>query len=285
MPELPEVETIVQDLNKKIKGKRISKVNVRLKRIVKSENFVKVLIGNSVKEALRRGKLIIFKLEKENNYLLVHLRMTGQVIYQQNNRITAGGHSDNNDNLKELPNKHSHVIIYFTDGSKLFFNDQRQFGVLKIVNAKRLQEEKKKFGIEPLSREFNTKYLENLIKNKKKNIKAFLLDQKYIAGIGNIYADETLFRAGVSPTRRVDSLTKNEIKKIAESVKIILKKAIQARGTTFNNYVDADGNQGSFVNFLKIYGRGGKECKKCKTILKKIKVAGRGTVCCPKCQK
>src|SRR3989339_93571 len=260
MPELPEVETIVQDLNKKIKGKRISKVNVRLKRIVKSENFVKVLIGNSVKEALRRGKLIIFKLEKENNYLLVHLRMTGQVIYQQNNRITAGGHSDNNDNLKELPNKHSHVIIYFTDGSKLFFNDQRQFGVLKIVNAKRLQEE-------------------------KKNIKAFLLDQKYIAGIGNIYADETLFRAGVSPTRRVDSLTKNEIKKIAESVKIILKKAIQARGTTFNNYVDADGNQGSFVNFLKIYGRGGKECKKCKTILKKIKVAGRGTVCCPKCQK
>lgn len=284
MPELPEVETIVQDLNKKIRNKKIKKVDIRLKKIVKTKNFSKILIANSVMNVLRRGKLIVLSL-KNDQYLLIHLRMTGQVIYQNKNKMIAGGHSDNNNNLKELPNKHSHLIIYFQDGSKLFFNDQRQFGIIKIVNKKGLEEEYKKFGIEPLDPKFNKEYFTDLIKNKNKNIKAFLLDQKYIAGIGNIYADESLFRAGIKPAKRINTLSKNEIQKLVDSIKVILKQAIRSRGTTFNDYVDADGNKGNFVSLLKVYGRGGKKCRQCKNILSKTKIAGRGTVYCDKCQK
>lgn len=284
MPELPEVETIVSDLNKKIVNKKINKVDVRLKKIIKTKNFIDVLLGNIIKKVFRRGKLIIIEL-KNNNYLLIHLRMTGQVIYQEKEKIIAGGHSDNNYDLKKLPNKYSHVVIYFNDNSKLFFNDQRQFGILKIVDSDGLKKEYEKFGIEPLSPEFDTKYFEKSIKNKKKNVKAFLLDQKYIAGIGNIYADEILFRAEVQPMRSINSLNKKEIKNIVESTKYILRKAIQNRGTTFNDYVDADGNKGKFINLLKVYSRGGEKCKKCKNILTKTKIAGRGTVYCSKCQK
>ena len=287
MPELPEVETIVNDLNKKILKNKIISININLKKIIKSPilEFTSTLKNNSFKNIIRRGKLIIFELIKKNKFLLIHLIMTGQLIYQKNKEITAGGHGENKDLIK-LPNKYSHLIFNFINGGKLFFNDQRQFGVVKLVNQKQLEEYLINFGVEPLSKDFTLKKLQDVLKNKKVNIKSFLLNQKHIVGIGNIYADEILFASLILPTRKVYSLSQKEIKKLYNNIKKILEKAINARGTTFNNYRDSDGNKGNFINLLKVYQRQGKICLKCKkATIQKDKVAGRGTHFCKICQK
>lgn len=287
MPELPEVETIRSDLKKKILNKKIKKVDLRSRKIVKSsvKDFVLTLERNSFKDIRRKGKLLVFVLAKKNRYLTIHLRMTGQLIYQNNKKIIAGGHSDNN-SITDLPNKHTHIIFHFSDRSQLFFNDLRRFGVIKVVNEKELQNMLDNLGVEPLKKDFSLKIFQDIIKNKKGNIKAFLLNQKYIAGIGNIYADEILFEAKILPNRKTDSLKNEEIKKLFRAIKKILKKAISYRGTTFNDYVDADGKKGNFLKLLKVYSKEGKDCQRCKGgIIQKVKVAGRGTRYCNKCQK
>lgn len=280
MPELPEVQTIVQDLRAKILHQKINKVEVRLKKIVKGS--VAQLQNNFFTEIERRGKLIILHLPNEK-YLLIHLRMTGQIILQQKNKQIAGGHSDGK--LGDLPNKYTHVIITFANGAQLFFNDQRQFGWWQIVGQQELGNVLEKFGPEPLDNKFTFKIFQQILAGKKGNIKAFLLNQKNIAGLGNIYVDEILWRAKVRPTRKMDSLNLREVKAIFQAIKPVLRLAIKHRGTTFNDYVDADGKRGAFLNFLKVYGRAGAECLRCKKgIVKKIKHAGRGTHFCPKCQ-
>lgn len=303
MPELPEVETIKNDLKQKILRKKIKRVDLRLKKIVKSstKNFVLNLKGNSFQKIKRRGKLLIFSVVETrqclysinaNKYLIIHLRMTGQLVYQEGGKITAGGHSDNRTDealphlYNNLPNKYTHLIFYFSDNSKLFFNDLRRFGVVKIVNEKELKKILTNFGAEPLSKNFSLKIFKDLIKNKKKNIKAFLLNQKYVAGIGNIYADEILFEAKILPSRKIDSLKDKEIKKIYQAIKKILKKAVSYRGTSFNDYVDADGRKGGFLKLLKVYGREKEKCLRCKKgVIQKVKIAGRGTRYCDQCQK
>lgn len=287
MPELPEVETIKNDLKQKILKRRIKKVDLRLKKIVKSSQreFVLNLEKNNFQNIKRRGKLLIFYLSQKDKYLIIHLRMTGQLIYQKGKKITAGGHSDNS-SITSLPNKHTHLIFNFSDGSKLFFNDLRRFGVVKIVSEKELEKITNNFGAEPLDKSFSLKILKDLFENKKGNIKAFLLNQKYIAGIGNIYADEILFEAGVLPDRKINSLKVEEIKKIYQAVKKILKKAVKYRGTTFNNYLDADGKRGKFLKLSKVYGREKEKCLRCqKSIIQKTRIAGRGTRYCKRCQK
>jgi len=293
MPELPEVETIKNDLRKKILGKKIRKVDLRLKKIVKSsgKDFVLVLEKNSFEDIERRGKLLIFGLSQKNKYLIIHLRMTGQLIYQKGGEIVAGGHSEGGKDealprFQNMPNKHTHIIFHFNDKSKLFFNDLRRFGIAKIVDKKELEKIVSRFGEEPLEKNFSLKVFENIIGNRKGNVKAFLLNQRYIAGIGNIYTDEILFEAGILPSRKIDSLKKEEIKKLYQAIKKILKKAVKYRGTTFNDYLDASGRKGGFLKFLKVYGREKKKCKKCKkSIIRKTKIAGRGTRYCDKCQK
>lgn len=287
MPELPEVETIRNDLKRKVLNKKIKKVDLRSRKIVKSsvKDFILVLEKNSFKDIERKGKLLVFILAKKNKYLTIHLRMTGQLIYQDNRKVIAGGHSDDN-NIINLPNKHTHIIFHFSDRSQLFFNDLRRFGVIKIVDKKELQNIFDNFGVEPLEKNFSLKIFQNIIKNKKGNIKAFLLDQKYIAGIGNIYADEILFEAKILPSRKIDSLKNEEVKKLFRAIKKILKKAISYRGTTFNDYVDASGKKGNFLRLLKVYGKEEEKCQRCKKgIIKKVKIAGRGTRYCNKCQK
>ena len=187
MPELPEVQTIVDDLNRIILNKKIKKTDILLSKITKGSNssFIKVLKNNSFKSINRRGKYIIISL-RDGKFLIVHLRMTGQIIYLRKNNLIAGGHSDKSNNFN-LPNKQTHLIITFNDNSKLFYNDQRQFGYLEIINQEELKKLDNKIGIEPLSKEFILKYFEELLKGKKRNIKAFLLDQQYVAGLGNIY--------------------------------------------------------------------------------------------------
>jgi len=287
MPELPEVETIVRDLNKMILNKKIVDVEVRLDKIVRSQTrqFVQICKGGRFKSITRRGKLLVFELNSKDRYLFIHLKMTGQLIYSKNKKIVAGGHGQSRD-IKELPNKYTHVIFYFYDGSKLFYNDLRRFGHLEIVNGKKMEKILKKFGAEPLDKDFTLEKFRMLLQNKKGNVKAFLLDQKFIAGIGNIYADESLFEAGIMPTRNITSLEQQEVKRLYKAVRKILKKAILRRGTTFNDYLDAQGNRGGFLKFLKVYHRAGEKCFLCKKgIIKKTKVAGRGTSFCSICQR
>ncbi len=286
MPELPEIQTIVNDLNKTILNKKIKKVDICLPKIIKGANktFCSVLKNNSFQKISRWGKFIIIQLSQKNKYLIVHLRMTGQIIYINKDEIIAGGHSIEN-NQFSLPSRQTHLIIYFQDQSKLFYNDQRQFGFWQVVGPQGLKEIQDKLGLNPLRAEFSLSSFKKLLENKKGNIKAFLLNQKYIAGLGNIYTDESLFRAYILPSRKIETLTLGETKKLYKAIKDILTLSVKHRGTTFNNYVDARGRKGKFIKFLKVYRKEGQKCSRCKKeIIKKIKVAGRGTRYCSYCQ-
>ena len=287
MPELPEVQTIVNDLGRNILKKKIKRIDIRLFKIVKGEpkKFQKILENNSFRDIFRRGKFIIIELVHGGKYILVHLRMTGQIIYVNQNESIAGGHGAKIDQV-ELPSKQTHLIIYFQDGSVLFYNDQRQFGYWQLVDDLGLRELQEKLGIEPLSPSFSLINFKRLLINKKGNVKAFLLNQRHIVGLGNIYVDESLFQAGILPTRSISSLEEREIRKLHQAIKNILKIAIHQRGTTFNNYRDAQGQKGNFIKHLNVYQREGEKCSKClKSIIQKIKIAGRGTRYCSYCQK
>ncbi|MFC1721540.1 bifunctional DNA-formamidopyrimidine glycosylase/DNA-(apurinic or apyrimidinic site) lyase [Patescibacteria group bacterium] len=287
MPELPEVETIRQDLAGKLIGKPIKSIVVRKDKIVRggTVKFKRELQGQSFQKIGRRGKLLIFDIARTDTYLLVHLKMTGQLIYQRKGKRVAGGHPLPALDM-ELPNKHTHIIIIFVDGSKLFFNDLRQFGFMQLVSARQCDGVIAKFGIEPLTKDFTLEKFRQIFKNRKISLKAVLLNQKLVAGIGNIYADEISFAAGVRPSRRVDRLTRAEIERLYKYSKRVIARAVKYRGTTFSNFVDASGQTGNFVSQLAVYGREDKKCKKCKSYnIKKIKLAGRGTHYCSRCQK
>lgn len=285
MPELPEVETIKNDLRRRIVGKKIMEVEVRNGKIIRGEKkkFIEILRGNRFGSIERIGKLLIFALGDGRNFLLVHLKMTGQLVFVSKKEIIAGGHSFGE--RLSLPNKYTHVIFTFAGGSRLFFNDMRRFGYMEIVGKDGLEMVKNKYGTEPLSKEFKSEKLKEIFKNRKAPVKAVLMTQGLIAGIGNIYADEILFAARVMPNRRANSLAEKEIKDIFKQSKIILKKAVKHRGTTVSDYVDAGGKKGEFSRFLKVYGRRGEKCYKCRGIVKSIKIAGRSASFCEKCQK
>ncbi len=287
MPELPEVETIRLGLLKRLKGVKISSVEVRKDKIVRgsSKKFIQLLKGKKFTTIARRGKLLVFHLSDGEHYMLVHLKMTGQLIYEKGKTLIAGGHSW--PSLQDpLPNKYSHVIISFADGSHLFFNDMRQFGYMELADEKRLQVVLDIFGPEPLEKDFTFELFEKMLGKRSIAIKAVLLNQTVLAGVGNIYADESLFLAGIKPTRRVNTLTTAEKRRLYKAIPVILRRAITYGGTTFSNYRDVEGKKGNFTRLLKVYGRGGQICVKCKkTTLVKETVAGRGTVWCPTCQR
>lgn len=285
MPELPEVETIKLGLQPKILNKEIVDLVVSKDKIVKNntKQFIDSLLGNRFVDIDRVGKLLIFVLP-DDKYLLVHLKMTGQLIYVKKEDRVAGGH--NWPPVETLPNKYSHIIFSFADNSKLFFNDLRQFGYLKLVDEKGRQNAVQKHGIQPTDKSFTLDNFKELFKNRKTILKALLLNQQVISGTGNIYADEICFRAKILPSRRANTLSSDEIKRLWQSSKYIIQKAIEKRGTTFSDYRDASGDKGGFVKFLKVYGRKDKRCLRCKKAnIKKIKLAGRGTHYCPNCQK
>ncbi len=273
MPELPEVETIKEELSSSdIIESSITSINVSWEKSIAThtnKKFIQLLVGNSIKKIKRRGKYLLLILEK--HYLLVHLRMTGKLS------IIA---SDKN------PLTHERVRIDFKCGQSLIFQDTRKFGRLYLVPDLQLIENK--LGPEPLSKDFSTTVLQTLLKKKKQNIKAFLLDQKNIAGLGNIYVDEALFLAGISPYRNTETLTKSEISKLYKSIKKVLVTGIKNRGTSLGdsiaNYQNLSGQRGENQFHLYVYKRGSKPCLKCKNIITKVKIAGRGTHFCPNCQ-
>lgn len=292
MPELPEVETIRRDLSDRVLGKKIKGVEVLAVKTISptSPKFKAALIGQSFQAIDRIGKLLIFTLSDKKLFLLIHLKMTGQLIYSFHDKITAGGHSLKAQSLLgyvggELPNKSTRVYFVLADNSRLFFNDQRRFGYLKLVTKEDLDQIKKKYGIEPLTPNFTKANFFSAFKGRKKNVKALLLDQSLISGLGNIYVDEALFLAGIRPGRRASSLSRLEIDGLYGVIESLIKKAIKYRGTTFNNYLDAQGKKGSFVNKLQVYGRSKEACLKCGGAIRKVKIAGRGTHFCPNCQK
>ncbi len=290
MPELPEVETVRRGLEKEIKGKTIKQAIVKVPKLANlpKKKFEAQIRSKRVEKVKRRAKLLIIKLSGGWN-LMIHLKMTGQLVYRKDNKIKKGGHPfplviD----PRSLPNKYSHVIFHFKDGSSLFFNDQRKFGYIKLLKDKELEKalEKFSFGPEILDPKFTLSKFAGLLNDRPRSaIKPLLMDQSFIAGIGNIYAQEACFYAKVDPRRPAGSLSPKEVKDLYEGLKKVLKLSIEKQGTSAENYVDVYGRQGGYIKFLKVYGRQGEKCYRCGNTLKQAKVGGRGTVFCPKCQK
>lgn len=265
MPELPEAETIKRELEVAVLGKKIVEVIVRSPKVIKApvvKDFVKFATGASLTGALRKGKAIILRLSSGKD-LVIQLGMTGQLIYPGNAKT-------------------SRVSFRLSDGKFLDYNDQRMFGGLSLLNHHQELEYLKNLGPEPL--DLNAAEFSRMLADKKTKIKVLLMDQQFISGVGNIYANEVLFRAGIYPERAANSLTEKEKEKLFTEIKNSLSEAIKYKGSSVDNYVRLSGEKGGYVPHLKVYGRYGKPCLKCKTTIKKITLAGRGTYFCPKCQ-
>ncbi len=286
MPELPEVETIRTGLKTHVLLKRVEKVLVGLPKIVRGNltEFQEVIQGNQFTDIDRIGKLLIFKLDTTDYFLILHLKMTGQLIYPTHQEIVAGGHPFP-EFTADLPNKFTHVTFVFADGSRLFFNDLRQFGYLQLVTPQQLLLLKTQYGLEPTMDDFTWNHFQELLGERTTILKSFLLNQKFISGLGNIYADESAFAAGVRPDRKIQTLTLTERKKLFTSIREIIMSAIEHKGTTFRNYADSEGKKGGYAALLQVYGRAGERCLRCgQADIQKMKLAGRGTHYCPHCQ-
>jgi formamidopyrimidine-DNA glycosylase len=287
MPELPEVETIRRDLARVIVGKKITHVEVLHRAPIKDgvKKFTEALQNKKLKHIDRIGKLLMLDLS-DGHFLLIHLKMTGQLIYRHDKTIIAGGHSFSAFKPDELPGAYTWVIWNFDDGSVLYFNDMRKFGYLKIVDRKEKEMIVSGYGLEPLTKNFTLKNFLKILEKRNAPIKAVLLNQALIAGIGNIYADEICFAAKIFPGTRTSVLSSLEKTKLFNAINIILKKAIKYKGTTFKNYVSAHGKKGNFSDFLQVYKRDKQKCFVCKKgIVSNKKIGGRSSRYCPVCQK
>lgn len=285
MPELPEVETIASDLNAALRGQTISAVRRLGARSVITSSwpaFSRAMSGVKVRRIFRRAKMLV--IETPAGLVVIHLKMTGQLIYISKNIKLAGGHPILSTGVA-VPNKHTRLVFEFTGGGRLYFNDLRKFGWVRLMSTDQFAEIERGVGIEPLGPDFSLAFFKNMLQSRGgTTIKAVLLDQKKLAGLGNIYVDEALFASRIKPDRRVATLTPSEIKRLQIAIPKILRHSIAQRGTTFRNFTGADGLKGSYMPFLKVYGRQGKSCCRCGSILRKIRVAGRGTHFCPRCQ-
>jgi formamidopyrimidine-DNA glycosylase len=217
-------------------------------------------------------------------FILAHLKMTGQFFYVENDEVLGGGHSMTAADM-DLPMKHTRVGFHFTDNTTLYFNDMRLFGYTKLATAEEVATAKAKFGQEPTNPKFDVDEFTAKLKRRRVPIKAALLDQSFVAGLGNIYVDEALWRAKVRPTRRSDKVTKKEASLLAKASGDVMNESIAVGGTTFQSFKDTEGEKGNFKEYLKVFGKQGTKCERCGGIIMKIRVAGRGTHYCPDCQK
>lgn len=278
MPELPEVETIKRGLSKFIINKKLTKTT-----ILCDKSFIGAPVTGTVKTIRRFGKALIIDLDNGKS-LMIHLRMTGQLIYDGKERYAAGHPSDNF--TDKLPNKQTRVILEF-DSGPLYFNDQRKFGFIKVVDTDKVEKDDfiKKLAKEPWAMTPEELY-EKLQKHKNSLIKATILDQTIICGLGNIYADEALFASKIHPERRCSTITKNEAKLLLESARKVMDESIASGGSTMATYVKADGTKGDYLEkFAQVFRHEGRPCVRCGEKIIKIRVAGRGTHICPNCQR
>jgi len=286
MPELPEVETVRRGLTNLIIGKVVkSETHDTEKGFPNTPQDVKqFLIGASIVDVRRRAKVLMIDLSTGYS-LLIHLKMTGQLVFVGETRFGAGHPNDSL--VNELPDKSTRVTLDFEDGTKLFFNDQRKFGWVRLLPTAEIPNIPfmQKVGPEPLSADFTAKdFIQRLARRPKTNIKAALLDQSVVAGIGNIYADESLWGAKIHPTRLVSLLTEAEMTLLYTEMRAVMNLAVEKGGSSNSTYVNAEGKKGSYMDFARVFRREGLECPRCGSIIEKSRVAGRGTHTCPVCQ-
>ncbi|PKM45492.1 MAG: formamidopyrimidine-DNA glycosylase [Firmicutes bacterium HGW-Firmicutes-8] len=274
MPELPEVETIRRSLEQNIKGKTFMGAEVFLEKMVKGVSPLELnseLKGREITRIDRRGKYLIIHLTG-GIAMVIHLRMTGQLLYCSPEQEKV---------------RHTHIIFKLSDMCQLRFADQRQFGKISLVSVRELDNFPglKGLGVEPLGETFSREFFKKELRNRRTKIKPLLLDQTFIAGIGNIYADEALFRAMINPERIASSLTPREASRLYLAIRTVLQEGIENKGTSIKDYVDGDGNKGSNQGNLRVYGREGEPCVKCGKEIKRKSIGGRSSHFCPKCQK
>lgn len=287
MPELPEVETIRRGLIKFIKRQKLQQTD-----ILCTKSFIGTPTTGMVTDIRRFGKALVIDLDN-NKSLMIHLRMTGQLIYdgketpntkKAGNRFAAGHPSDNF--TDKLPNKQTRVVIEFEDGT-LYFNDQRKFGFIKAIKTSEVENDAfiKKLAKEPWMMT-TEEFYEKLQRHQNSPIKATILDQSIICGLGNIYADEALFAAKIHPETKSGKLSKSQAELLLKSAAAVMDRSIASGGSTMATYVKADGTKGDYLEkFAQVFRRDGQPCPRCKTKIEKIRVAGRGTHICPHCQR
>lgn len=270
VPELPEVETIARGLARAIAGKTIVSATVLRPKVVLPDVawFVTAIAGERVERVGRRGKFVVFSLGS-GRQLVVHLRMTGRLIVQPAETTK--------------PEPYSNVLLHLDDGTRLCFADVRQFGRMRLTGPE--ESWAAELGLEPLSSEFSFERFSGLLEGRTTPIKVFLLDQRRIAGIGNIYACEALWDARIRPARPAGALSRPARRRLHASITSVLRRAIEMRGTSVDDYVDADGLRGGFQNVLSVYGRDKKRCARCSGSIVRTVLAQRGTWWCRTCQK
>lgn len=273
MPELPEVETVCRGLEKVYQGQTITKVEYRRPnlRLPLPQDMPKAAAGKSITHIHRRAKYALIDLSGGHTILL-HLGMSGRLVFGRGER-----HLD----------KHDHVLLHFQNAPTLIFNDPRRFGVIDFCATTKLDAHPllKDMGPEPLEKDFTGDYLYAATRNKKGPIKPFIMNNAVVVGVGNIYAAESLFKAGIRPMRAAGNLTKAECAKLVEAIKTVLKAAIKAGGSSIRDYVQSDGTVGYFHSQFMVYGRDGEACKTCGSVIKEVVQAGRSGCYCAKCQK
>ncbi len=270
MPELPEVETISRGLANAVVGKTIESVEIRLPKMAVAPpgiDFAQTLRGEQIVGAGRRGKYVLLAL-KSGRTLVTSLRMTGRLV---------AGPADGPES------KGTHIVLYYTDETRLSFADLRTFGRMRLVEPG--EQWDKSLGIEPLSSGFTPEGFIGMLAGRTTPVKALLLDQRRIAGIGNIYACEALWAAGIRPGKPSKALTKPAIRRLYHAIVDVLKRAVDLRGSSVDDYVDADGLQGGFQNVLAVYGKSGEPCPRCGKSIVRTVIAQRGTWWCRSCQR
>jgi len=281
MPELPEVETVVRDLRPQLAGRRIESVQLtrdpairkRLVRYPDPTRFVRRLRGRTIRSVERRGKYLVLPLDHDGERLVIHLGMTGHLRVWE---------------PEETPVKHTHFRALLDSGLELRYDDPRQFGRLLLGTQDELVAGRAfpaKLGPEPIHGDLTQAEFDKIVKSRRRPIKSALLDQSFLAGVGNIYADEACFRAGIRPSRWTHRLTARERRALYGAIQEVLENSIAARGSSVINYVDAYGLRGTNQEKLLVYGRSGEPCVRCGTPLQGTRLAGRGTVYCRKCQR
>jgi len=288
MPELPEVETTVRGLQKRIVDKIIVDFWSNHKNAIKKpesfSSFKERIIGEKVKEIKRIGKNIIIHLVS-GKILLIHQKMTGHLLVGKW-ELKEGKFVSKNKSFEDRYNKYIHHMFYFKDGSMMAFSDLRKFAKIELYSKEEfLKAEVNSLGPDPFTEGFNVKYLKKVFSKKRTPIKKVLMEQELIAGIGNIYSDEILWETKINPLKIASEVSEEELKKIIKATRKILNKGIESGGDSFSDYRNIDGNKGSFEKFQKVYQKEGEPCSRCKIKIKRIKVGGRSAHFCPNCQK
>ncbi len=289
MPELPEVETVRRGLSELIVGKVFIDVIVHDSPKSFPNDLTEVnssLIGASITGIRRRAKVLMIDLST-NYSLVIHLKMTGQLVFRDGKTRFGAGHP-NDSLIGNLPDRSTRVSLVFNDGGTLFFNDQRKFGWVKLYPTPEIEniDFMKKVGPEPLEDSFTAdEFIPRVRRRNNTTIKAAILDQTVLAGVGNIYADESLWGAKIHPATRVEDVTDSELTELLKEIKYVMNLAIEKGGSTDRNYVNAEGKRGSYIDFARVFRREGLTCPRHPdVIIEKIRVAGRGTHVCPVCQ-